>query len=138
MNTGDIVRVTRKDGRVYDCFVIEDYKNRNMFYGRVLDSSKDHVPVSSWSRYGLTKNGICQLKEECESIKTVSKSKCVVVEDLSNTKIYSNVTPNDNTLITFCLSEGYGGWSDEKDVDTAIFESYNSSVDHHKEVLANA
>lgn len=137
MNTGDIVRVTRKDGRIYDCFVIEDYKNRNMFYGRVLESSKDHVPVSSWSRYGLVKNGICQLKEECKSIKTVSKSKCIVVEDLSDTKVYRNVTPSNN-LITFCLSEDFGGWSDEKDQDTAIFESYNSSIDHRKEVTCNA
>lgn len=138
MNTGDIVRVTRTDGRVYDCFVVENYKDRGMFYGRILESSKDKVPHSSWTRYGIKEDGILQLTNECKSIKLISPGSKTVLEDMNDTYIYHNVNPKTGKNITFCLSEDYGGWSDEPDEGTSVFESFNHTLDSKREVFRNA
>lgn len=134
MKTGDIVRVERLDGKSYDCFVIEDYSSRDLFYGRVLSSSKDKVATASWERFGLNQNGVCQMKTECESIKVLSPGEVITLEDLNSTKIFRNTNPDTGESLTFCISEGAGGWSTCKDESIALYESYVSSRNHLQEV----
>lgn len=138
MNTGDIVRVTRTDGRTYDCFVVEDYKSRGMFYGKVLKSSKDKVACSSWSRYGTKEDGILQIIDECKSVTLMRPGRKTVLEDMDNTCIYQNKDPKSNETITFCLSEGFGGWSNEDDEGSSILESFNRTLESKREVLRDA
>lgn len=135
ISTGDVVRVTRKDDKVYDCFVIENYPGRNMFYGKVLKTSKDKVPTASWKRYGLDQSGVCQLEEDCKQIEKIDQSKVIVLEDLSNTKVYR--IPEEDQEETFCLSEDFGGWSEDEDTDTAIIDAYREAQINRQEVLSN-
>lgn len=123
ISVGDIVEVTRNDGRKFESFVVQTYPKRNMFYGRVLESSRDKVSTASWDRYGLKDNGVCQVLEDCKSVKTISKGVRTVLEDMNDTVVYRNTIPGTCTNLTFCLSEGYGGWS-ESEEDGSIFESY--------------
>lgn len=126
--TGDIATITRaEDGKQYDAFIIEVYDNYGLFYGRVLESSKDKVATSSWSRYGLEKDGVCQLIDECSEIKVISKGKAIKLEDVEDTCLYQNKIPGTNKTVTFCLSEDFGGWSESSDEEDAILESCSSA-----------
>lgn len=127
IKTGNIVRVTRNDGRVYECFIVDTAENGNLFFGRVLESSKDKVPHTSWKRYGLEDNCICQIIKECKSIDLISKGSSFVLEDAKGSVFYRNKTPDSGEVMTLCLSENnnYGGWSNDSDIDSAIIESYS-------------
>lgn len=129
IKTGNIVRVTRDDGRVYQCYVVDTAEDGNLFFGRILESSKDKVPHTSWSRYGLKDNCICQVIGECKSIDLISEGLPFVLEDMSGIKFYRNKIPGSGTVITLCLSEDrkFGGWSDDSDDDSAIIESYHKA-----------
>ena len=135
IKTGNIVRVTRDDGRVYECFVVDTAEDGNLFFGRILESSKDKVPHTSWSRYGLKGNCICQVISECKSIDLVSDGRPFVLEDMNGIKFYRNKTPDSGTVITLCLSEDhkFGGWSDDSDEDSAIIESYHKASEASQE-----
>lgn len=135
--TGDVVRVVRNDNKVYDCFVVESVKHDNLFYGRVLESSKDKVATTDWDRYGLKGNCICQVRDETKSVELLTKSDDAVMEDMSHTVIYRNRIPGTNRKLTLCLSEGFGGWSDEEDEDPAILESYGRALRSRTEVREN-
>lgn len=110
---GDIVKVTKKDGRFYECFVVGN-AGEEVFYGKVLDSSSK-VPTTSWKRYGLVDDCSVQMIKECKNIELVSEAEVSRLEDLSETTIYRN------GKYAFCLSEDYGGWSE--DHENYIFES---------------
>lgn len=131
VNVGDIIRVTRNDGRVYDCFVVEDLDRHKMFCGRILRSIEGTPPTTSWVRYGLNHNAICQIKSECKSVKVLSKGKQVPITDQKHVEVYRNNIPGSNESITLCLSESlggrYGGWSHSSDESNAILESYTRS-----------
>lgn len=136
-STGDIVKVSRNDGKVYDCFVIESLKDDNLFYGRVLESSRDKVPTTCWKRYGLEDNCIVQAQSEAKSVELLTKSNHIVVEDLKDTHIYRNRIPGTSRTVTLSLSEGFGGWSEDRDEDSAIFESCSRMSNSKKEDTDN-
>ena len=123
LETGDIVRVTRNDGKQYDMFITETFDRYNLLCGRVLESSKDKVATTSWKRYNLEENGICQLIDECSNISTLSEGKKVELEGVDDTRLYQNTVPGTNKVLTFCLSEDFGGWSESSNTDDAILES---------------
>lgn len=127
-HTGDVVRVTRNDGKVYDCFVIEDDDNRGILIGRVLESSQDKVGTSSWQRYGLENNSICQLKEECKRISLVRKGTSSLLEAKDGVRIYQNIVPGSHQPLTFCMTEDCGGWSEKPFNAYSFFESYAQAL----------
>lgn len=109
ISIGDIVKITRNDGKEYNCFVIESIGEQQAIYGRLLESSKDKVAAATWDRYGLVEEGVCTYLEDCESLEIISKGTNIIVEDANDSTIYKN-TDNKQSII-FCLAEGYGGWS---------------------------
>lgn len=123
LETGDVARITRKDGKQYDAFIIEVYDRYNLVYGRVLESSKDKVATSGWSRYSLKNDGICQLMNECSNIEVISKGTKIKLEEVDNASLYQNKIPGTNKVLTLCLTEDFGGWSDAQDENDAILES---------------
>lgn len=134
VNVGDVVRVTRNDGGIYDCFVVEDLKRHEMFCGRILRDVKGKIPSTSWVRYGLHHNAICQIKNECKSVQVLSKGQQIPITDIKHAEVYQNHHPESGETITLCLSEDlgsrYGGWSDSSDESSAILESYTHSRSH--------
>lgn len=127
IKTGNIVRVTRDDGRVYECFIVDTAESGNLFFGRILESSKDKVPHTSWDRYGLNNNCICQVIKECKSVDLISKGSSFILEDTAGAKFYRNTAPDSDKVLTLCLSEDrkFGGWSEDSDNDSSIIESYH-------------
>lgn len=123
--TGDIIEIVRNDGTSYECFVVNSLKEGRLLCGRVLDSSK--IATTSWDRYHLDGNCVCQPVEECKTISLLSKGTRIELEDESEALIYSNKIPGTNQEITFCLVEDRGGWSVSSDKSTAIVESYSSA-----------
>lgn len=134
VNVGDIVRVTRCDGKIYDCFVVENLNRHSMFCGRILRHVKGKSPSTSWTRYGLNHNAICQIVSECESIQVLSKGQQLPINDNKQVEVYQSRDPQSHKTVTLCLSESidgkYGGWSDNDDESSAILESYSRSQDH--------
>ena len=132
-NVGDIIRVTRRDGKIYDCFVVENVERHQLFCGKVLRNIKGKVPTTSWVRYGLHKDATCQFNKECLSIEVLSKGQRTSVPDVRS-EVYRNRFPGTNQPVTFCLSESktgrYGGWSNSEEESCAILESYNRSQEH--------
>lgn len=124
-STGDIVQIVRNDGVTYECFIIDSLKEGRLLCGRVLDPSK--VATTSWERYHLKEDCVCQPVEECKSISLVSKGTRIVVEDQKDAKVFSNTIPGTNRELTFCLVEDHGGWSESSDKDIALVESYSSA-----------
>lgn len=135
IQVGDIVRVTRKDGKAYECMVIKSLLNHGGFYGKVTEN-KDKVSTSSWKRYGLKNDGIFQVFNECLYIKVLSKTesfstniKSLAESINSNLKeqtatYYRTRLPNNNSYLTFCLCENYGGWSISEDKNKSLYESF--------------
>lgn len=122
MKTGDIVHVTR-DGKQYDAFIVEVYDKYNLFYGKVLPSSKDKVATATWERYGLEGDGICQPLNECANVEIISHPEVIDLEEVNNTHLYKNTIPGTKSSLMFCLTEDYGGWSESSNEDEAILES---------------
>ena len=120
---GDIVRVKRPDGKVFECFVTGLVGEGSLFYGKILPTSKYKVRDTTWRRYGLEEDGVIKMTNECE-IKLISKGRKVVLEDLPSTVIYENRLPGSGDKVTFCLTDDYGGWSFNEDNSEAIVESY--------------
>lgn len=126
-NTGDIVKVVRKDGKTYECFVIEQVKRGKLFFGRVLNKSEG-VSTTTWHRYQLDGNCICQPVSECKSVELLSRAHQRITEDQSRSiKIYTNKIPGTQKMLTFCLDEDYGGWSENPDEEEALVESYSKA-----------
>lgn len=136
MKTGDIVKVTRNDGRIYECFVVQDFSDKNLFCGKVLETYGNKVPSTTWSRYGMSGDCICQLRNECKSVEMVNEGTKIIVEDMNDTAIFTNTYKGKN--LTFCLSEDFGGWSEERDTSTSLYESVNRAISKRSEVSRNA
>ena len=139
-NVGDVVQVTKTDGKVYDCFIVEKFNNHKLFCGRVLESSSDHVPTTSWGRYGLKEDAIVQLDEDCKNIELISHPEKVQLEDANGAEVYRNTVPGTNKVLTFCVlpESSYGGWSADQS-DQYITESMcdavaNSQLDLEEDV----
>ena len=122
-DVGDIVRVERPDGKIFECFVTGLVGEGSLFYGKILPTSKDKVKGTTWRRYGLENDGVIRVTRESK-INLLSKGKKVVLEDLPSTVIYENRLPESGDKVTFCLTDDYGGWSFDEDTNEAIIESY--------------
>jgi len=118
ISIGDIVEITRNDGKVYNCFVIESIGKQQAIYGRLLESSKDMVTAATWDRYGLVDKGVCTYLEDVKSVKILSKGTQTIMEDVNDVSLYENYD-NGNKII-FCVSEGYGGWSTENNEEALL------------------
>lgn len=139
INVGDIVKVARNDGKIYECMIIKKLLNHGGFYGKVI-KNEDKVSTSSWERYGLDKDGIFQVLSECIYIKVLSKTESFtqnlkistgLTESLDFTTIeeknatyYRTKVPGEDSYLTFCLCENYGGWSTSEDKNKSLAESF--------------
>lgn len=131
ISVGDIVRITRNDDKVYNCFVVESIGEQQAIYGRLLESSQDKVSAATWDRYGLVNEGVCTYLEDCKFIEIISKGKTSLVEDANDIKLYENL--DGKKKIIFCLSEGYGGWSEQTD-EEALLEACGRATSFKKGV----
>lgn len=133
---GDLLEVTRKDGKKFKCIVVEDYGTG--FVSKVINKD-EKVGTANWNRYGLKEDGRFQIVEDCETIKVLAESteskasgSLSLNESVTKSEMTYYTTPLGNgKCITLCLCEGHGGWSvhneDDENIGEALKESYLNS-----------
>lgn len=120
---GDLIKVERKDGKIYEGIVIKKYNKRESFYCKVLNKPEG-LGTANWYRFGLNEsNGIYQHFDECENLNIISESQFSMSD---NAKYYKTQLP-DNKVSTFCVCENYGGWSNESDESKSLMESLEAT-----------
>lgn len=113
---GDLIEVTRNDGKKFKGIVVENYSGG--FVCKVLHKDKD-VGTASWSRYGLVSDSRFQSITECQNIEVLAKatkssasSTFTLNESVTKSNLTYYETPIDENLSsTLCICDGFGGWS---------------------------
>lgn len=131
---GDLIEVTRYDGKKYRGIVAEDYECA--FITNIVAKEKE-IGTTLWERFGNEPLRFQPLGN-CKDIKVLSESTCSKAssslklnESLTKDEITYYTTPlGDGTVSVLCMCEGYGGWStyeEGTDPSTALKESYFDS-----------
>ena len=123
LETGYVVKVGLKDGRTYEGFVVESYLSNSPIYEgaflvRVLNS-KDKIGAARDLRYGV--EGREMRFESMKDVDTISIIKKPTIVRTEGFNFYR--TDTSRGTLTFCMSEGYGGWSNVSDFNSSLIES---------------
>lgn len=135
LRTGDLIEVVTNDGRKFKSIVVTNLGEG--FVNKVLSKDKT-IGTASWRRYGLIKgDGRFQSMSECKSIKVLERatessatSTLTLNESVSRNQMkYYETSLGDGKYATFCVCEGFGGWSfhNEKSRGNALQESFLNS-----------